>query len=144
MNGLMSKLPVLHKPLATSGHSGYPSFGVPETTGQLWVLRTVWLQNMVNILGDPNVQHSFGHQAYARVKTWFSCMLQGPLAGNNDMGLEELQQPLLNPMPYIALFREYLLAWRHAVWQLQCGNMYIAAESFFPSFCWVGSHILLL
>lgn len=118
MDGLLSKLPPLHKPLAASDQSGYPSFGMPETTGQLWVLRTVWLQNMVNILGDPSIQSPFGQHAYATIKTWFTCMLQGPLAGNNDMGLEELRRPLLNPLPYIALFREYLLAWQRVVWQL--------------------------
>lgn len=117
MIDLVHQFPCVDEDLAAAAPSDYPNFGMPEASGRLWDLRSDWLQDVMYILMDTDRHFLyFGQHAYALVKDWFAhLMWDASFPGHSRPGYEgcekkgafgeeDLDKPLLDPLPYLVMF----------------------------------------
>lgn len=107
------ELPASNKPVVVSDYPQYASFGMPQAKGQLWSLRSLWLDSVMHILTDTSgCQLNFVKYTYTKVESWFAALVFG--TSGRDPFDEEADSawelPLLNPVAYLNMFSTSLHA----------------------------------
>ena len=119
MIDLIHQLPPVSEQCSAGRPCNYVNFGMPEVSGSLWVLRSTWLQNVVYILiGNAAHHRYFVKHVYNKAFEWvFRLMWGSSYPGQTPYAQEVgafaqggLDEPLLDPMPYLAMFSKlYIL-----------------------------------
>lgn len=107
MTDVALKFPALTSPMVVSDYPQYASFGMPKADGQLWSLRTLWLDSVMHTLTDTSgYERYFVKRVYENVEIWFAELVLRP-GTRGSIDWEDngaLGQPLLNPVPYFKMF----------------------------------------
>lgn len=106
MSDLAMKLPSLDTMMPSGQAVGYPSYGMPDTTGHMWYLRCTWLHNTLDTISDGSHFAYFAKHALGLAKAWFAKLVV--------RGYDHAQDPSppypLDPSPYFNMLGEICLS----------------------------------